>query len=283
MYVLTPEATAWMRAASEAGAPLPADVIEARDVLAAVEAEMAALPRPEAPPTAAQLVADGTPLAKAQTEAEKLARKAEKAAEFHSIAAQGRGGAIVRLNRAVAAHRDELIVGSRPVVNELIEMARPHAQRLFSYAPGYSANEILRRGDAGDLEAFQAAAVLERAFGHLAAACRSSFVAAVKADYSRYDVRWTAQVHRYWARPENVVSPRMAGTFRNRFGRFIDIAPSILAVASEPAEAEFRFAVLDEMKAVYEAGLDEQTSEGPKFVGARSQEPAPPQRRVRFI
>jgi hypothetical protein len=83
------------------------------------------------------------------------------------------------LSKTVAEHRDTLIVGARPVLTVLVDEARPHAETLAPFAPGYDAGAIVRRGTPKDLKAFQAAEELEGRFGTIMAAWRSSFKATV--------------------------------------------------------------------------------------------------------
>jgi hypothetical protein len=137
----------------------------ARERLETIEGELAALGGPLDVSTPAELIAAGMPLEKAQAEAAKSTKKAAELEALHRSAREGRDGARFNLNRTVAAHRDELVLGIRPLVTSLVDEARPHAETLAPFAPTYSPGDILSRGDAASLEAWQAAQELERMSG----------------------------------------------------------------------------------------------------------------------
>jgi hypothetical protein len=269
-YVLSQEAVAWLRAAEEEGVVLPGPVQEAREQLDAIEADLAALPvAAERTPSAASLMVAGMPAAKAQAEAEKLEDKAAKAAEIRRRAQEVRDVARLRVERAVAAHREELMVGLRPLVTALVEECRPAAAQLRAYAPAYFSADLLGSGTPEDLAAYQAASVIEARLGRLIAAYRASFKAATAPTNPHRpiaDVRDVAQVHQWWENPELVSNPALNGTKLSRRGQPVPIQPTALGVSSEPAEAGFRMALPSELAAIFH----DQNPLAPRHRGVRS-------------
>jgi hypothetical protein len=258
--IVTQEALAWMRAADVAGVELPDEVQEARERLEKIDGEIAALPKPSKVPTAAQMVAEGVALKDVGVEAQKLADEAARLEETHRVARAAQHVARRTLSRLVAEQRDALIVGARTVVRALVDEARPHAEALAPFAPKYDAGAIVRRAEQKQIKAWREAEELERRFGSIMAAWRSSFKAtnargsfASPSKVSGFDVRWMDQVHRYWERPEVVGNPRLNGTHLGRRGYPLAIEPTVLGVASEPAEAGFRLCTMRELKELYDA------------------------------
>jgi hypothetical protein len=254
--IVNPEVTAWLRAADVAGVALPDEVQEARQRLEKVDAELAALPGPEAPTPAARLVAGGMGLEEATAENERQAAEALAHKEAHRVVRDAQGHARRNLNNAVAQARDTLIVeAARPVVTALIEEARPHAETLARFAPKFDPGAIVRRGEPRHMKAFQAGEELERRFGAIMAAWRASYKATTTmyggpkspARVYGFDPRSVDQVHRYWDAPELVGNPLLNGTQRNRRGYPVRIEPTVLGVASEPAGAGFRLATVREL------------------------------------
>ena len=250
MDIVSTEATAWLRAADTAGVELPSEVKEARERLEKVDGELAALPKPTPAPTPEALVASGVPLDKATDESERLAREAELLAETYRVARGAQDQCRRAVNRAVVAHRDELVLGIRPLVTAIIEEARPHASELEPFAPEYAAAALMRRASAKQLKAFQKADELEAKFGVLISAWRASFKAHAKRA-GAFDVREVDQSRWYWENPAIVGNDALNGQRRNRYGVTIRIQPTVLGVASEPAEAGFRLATLDELEEIY--------------------------------
>lgn len=274
MNLLSTAADAWIRAADKAGYVLPKEVQEARDRLNAAEAELVKLGPPVEPVNPTKLVVDrGMDLAEAMAEHERvLAAQGEwvKAKHVLSSVIYGRRTA---LNRAVKEHRDEMILGIRPLVTALVDEAREHAETLAPFAPRYAAEDIVRNGSPKTLKAYQAAAEIESRFGTLMAAWRPSFKEAVDAPRpSGFDYRWVDQVHLYWSDPSLVTNPRLNGTYYapNR-GAPSAIQPTVLACACEPASAGFRLAVLDELEERWKAEQAAQRAEfGGRSLGVRT-------------
>jgi len=259
-HVLTAEATRWMRAADVAGVELPDEITQARTNMDRLEAEVAVLPAVEQVPTAAELAASGLTLDQATEEHARLTAEMARRKEALDAARPALGIARHRLSRLVAEHRDGLIVGVRPLVEAMIEKARPLAAELAPFAPKYDADAVVRRATPKQLKAYQAAAELEARFGTVMAAWRASFTASNKlgglpspSQVPGFDFRWVDQVHRYWERPEHVANPRLNGTYLNRSGYPVNIEPTILGLACESAEAGFRLATLHELRDAHEA------------------------------
>lgn len=249
--IVSHEASAYLRARDAAGLKLPAEVQARADRLADVEKQVDRLARLETAPTAAELASRGMDLTKAQAEADRLAHEQGKLAELHRIGRLAAEAARSQLNDAVVRHREELMLSLRPLMDALVDKARPHADTLAEFAPGYGAGDIVNRGDDKTLKAYQEAANLEREFGTLIAAWRSSFSDAKKAAHL-FDYRWVAPVHQYFARPELVRNTALNGTKLNPRGYPVEIQPTILALASESPEVGFRLATIAELKAVFE-------------------------------
>lgn len=259
MEIVTPEARAWLRAADTAGVELPAEVAEARDNMTRLEAELAALPQVEKPPTAAQLAASGLSLDKATAEHERLTMEMARRKSVLDSASPAIRLARGRLSRLVAEQRDDLIVGIRPTLTALVDEARPLAHELAAFAPKYDAEAIARKATPKQLKAFQNAVELETKFGALMAAWRSSFKAAnapggfaSPSKVPGFDVRWVDQVHRYWERPEHVANPRLNGTYLGKRGYPVAIEPTVLSVACEPEAAGLRLCTVRELKDAFE-------------------------------
>jgi hypothetical protein len=250
---------------------LPVEVEAAVERLERAEAELAAVPRPVEVKTASTLMAEGTALAKAQAEAARMAEKAAVVAEAGKLAKDARDGARFNLNRVMAAHRDELVLGIRPLVRAVIDKARPYAERLARFAPGYAPGDVVRHGDADDLAAWQAAQEVEKEFGILMAAWRGSFQGEASRPGARVDVREVDQAHHFWARPELVALDALNGTRLNRSGHPVRIQPGVLSVAAESPEAGFRLATLGELRAIFDAEHPQarRPGDGRKTLGAR--------------
>jgi hypothetical protein len=249
-YVLTSESQAWLRS-TEAGVELPPEVQQVRERLEKADREMEPLGADLPVSTASELVTGGMPLAKAQAEAAKTGAKAADRVELRRIAKDGRDGARFVLNRVMEAHRDELVLGIRPLVTDLIDQGRPHAEVLRDFAPNYAAADMLHNGTPEHLLAYQESVELERRFGLLMAAWRASFRAESSRSRVRFDVREVAQVHHFWANPEFVMNDRLNGTHLNKRGLPTAIEPTVLGCASEPSEAGFRLATLGELAAIF--------------------------------
>jgi hypothetical protein len=249
-YVLTSESQAWLRS-TQAGVELPPEVQQACERLEKADREMEPLGADLPVSKASELVTGGMPLAKAQAEAAKSAAKAADRVELREIAKAGRDGARFVLNRVVGAHRDELVLGIRPLVTDLIDQGRPHAEVLAEFAPNYAAADLLHRGTPDHMVAYQEAVELERRFGLLMAAWRASFRAESARSRGRVDVREVAQARWFWANPEFVMNDRLNGTHLNKHGIPTAIEPTVLGCASEPAEAGFRLATLGELAVIF--------------------------------
>jgi hypothetical protein len=255
-HTLNDETAAWLRA-RDAGLELPPDVQAAAERLEGIEAELASLPTVDVK-TPSELAAQGVPLDKAQSEAAKAAQKAAAAETARRSGIDARDVARLGLNRAVTTHREELVLAARPLVDALIEKARPFAEALAPFAPAYAPGDIVRRGDAAALEAWQAAQEIEREFGLLISAWRASTRAAGKANQpDAIDHREIPQASLYWARPELVASEALTGKKLNRRGRPVAIAPDVLNVAAESPEAGFRLASSQEIRAAFKAAHPE--------------------------
>lgn len=252
MYTISLEATAWLRATA-VGVVLPAEVQELRERLERTEAEQAALPAAIEVKTAEQFLAEGMDPIKAQAKASKLAEEADALEKAQRIARAGVGGAQFNLNRAIVPHRDELIVGIRPLVTAVIDRARLHAEQLARFAPAYAPGDIVRRGTPDDLLAWQAAQEIEKEFGLLISAWRSSFRGEASQPGARVDVREVPEAAHFWAHPELVTNPALNGTKLNRFGNVVAINPDVLNVAAESPEAVFQLATLGELRAIFDA------------------------------
>jgi len=256
---LSNEARAWMRAAEVAGAPLTPDVSARLERLADVEEQAAALPAPVEVPGVAELVATGTPLEKAYTEAERLATAEARKAEQRKVVQEALDIARNGINRAVREDREGLILSLRPTVTELIDEARPLAATLEPFAPGYSSADIVRRGEPRHLKAFQAAAELEQKFGACMAAWRSSYQNDATFQHpSTAGLKEVAPVRRYFANPGAVRDEALAGKKLNRRGYPIAPAPTVLSVAREDAAVEFRVGSTPEILA---AGAEQRQAE----------------------
>jgi hypothetical protein len=118
-------------------------------------------------------------------------------------------------------------------------------------APAYSPGDVVRHGDAKALKAWQAGEELEREFGLLISAWRASFKAEARKPGARVDVREVDQCHHFWARPELVANDLLNGTRLNRYGHPLAINPTLLGVASEPADAAFRLVTVGELAAIF--------------------------------
>jgi hypothetical protein len=257
--IVTHEATAWMRAADIAGVELPESITEARANLAKVEEQFTAMPLPDKVPDASELVARGASLEEAAEEIKKLSDAAAQAAENRGVVSSARTLARGRLSRLVAEERDSCIINARPVVDALIAAARPLTEELRTFAPMYDAGTIARRANPEQVEAWREAEELERKFGTIMAAWRTSFRNSnVQGGYKSpskvpgFDIRWVDQVHRYFERPEYVSNPRLNGTYLGRSGYPVAIEPTVLAVACEPERAGFRVCTVRELKEAYD-------------------------------
>jgi hypothetical protein len=251
--ILSQEAQAWLRATA-VGVELPAAVGEVHERLEKVEAEREALGGPLEVPTPSKLVAAGVPLDKAQAEHEKKKAEAAGKEELRRVAEEGRHGVRFMLNRRVIEHRDALVMQLRPLIDDVVRRSRPLAETLAPFAPGYTPGDVVRRGDAKALKAWQDAEVLEQEFGVLIAAWRASLKAATALGQPGWiDVREVPDAALYWTRPEVVTNPALNGEKLNRSGHPVKIAPTILGVAAEPEEAGFRLATVEELRAIFEA------------------------------
>lgn len=255
MLVESSATKAWMRAAETVGVELPEEVATAFARLASVKAQTEALPKPVEPPKAPDLVAEGMPLDEAQAEVARLTAEETKKAEARKIVRSGLELARANANRAVDHGGGEaLILNLRPVVDALVENARPLASQLQEFAPKYDAGSIVRRANTKQIAAWRKAEELEGIFGDCMAAWRGQFKAGTKEIRSTgFDVRWVEQVHYYWERPEYVGNPRLNGTHLTGHGYPIAIQPTLLGVASEPEEAGFRLISRGELAEVYQA------------------------------
>lgn len=262
MHIVTPEATAWMRAADTAGVPLTPEVAEARATWERIKAEADALARPSEVPSVTALAAGGMGLAEASAEHERLKAEMARISEAAANARPAIQGAQLRLSLAAATTRDELIVGARPVLAALVDAARPLAETLAPFAPEYKAEAIVRGASPAQLKAYQKAQEMEAVFGTVVAAWRASFKATVNlgngghpspARVANFDYRWVPQGHRFWENPGRVREPRLSGTYLNGYGREVSVQPTVLAVACEDAEAVFRLATVHELAEVYYA------------------------------
>jgi hypothetical protein len=281
MDILTGEAKAYLRAADVAGLELPAAITEARANLGHVEEQIAALPAPAKVPSTAELVARGMPVDRAADEHERLTQEEGTREEMRRSVNQARGLAWRRLSQLVAQERDNLVHALRPIVTDLVEAARPHAETLAPWAPKYDAEAIVRRGTPKDMKAYQAAAELEVKFGACMAAWRASFQASTTraggwkspAHVPGFDSRWVEQVHRYWERPELVQNPRLNGTHVNQRGYPTAIQPTVLGVAAESPDAGFRLATVWELKELYDgariAAIEAERERVAQALGAR--------------
>jgi hypothetical protein len=231
---------------------LPAAVQEAADRLAKVEGELDALGgMPEVTSAESLMTGEGMALVKAQAEHRKQAEKAAKWTEARLIGQGEAAAARLNLNRVMAAHRDELILSIRPLVSALVEQARPEAETLARIHPNFAPGDIVHQGGPEHLLAFQAATVLERTFGLLVSAWRYSLREENYRSQGRVDVADVPQASLYWSNPGAVACDRLNGTRMNRFGQLTKIEPTLLLVASEPAEAGFRLASIPELIEVH--------------------------------
>lgn len=284
MDIVSQEALAWLRAHDVAGVELPDSIIEARSALEKVDGELAALPQPSKVPGPAELVAAGVPLEEATDESDRIAEEARRREETQKLAVSARNVARRTLSRLVAEQRFALVLGVRPLVTALVDEARPHAGELAQFAPGYDPGAIVRKATPKQLKAFQAAEELERKFGAIMAAWRASFKAAARRGGhagdrgpAGFDLRWVEQAYRYWGAPEWVKNPRLNGTHKNQRGYEVPIQPTVLGVASEPEEAGFRLAAVDELHELHEAARRARAAE------QRADLPWSRQRRMRAI
>jgi hypothetical protein len=276
MEIVNQDAESWLRAHEVAGVELPGDIIEARDNLARVEEERAALPGVEIPKPA-RLVSEGLSLEEATATVQKAESEAARWAESRDIVTTARDIARTRLNRLVKEHRDDLIVGARPVVDAIIEQARPLSATLADFAPDYPPAALVRKGNAKQLTAYQKSEELEGKFGTIMAAHRASMKAAGRGGQPHCDlIRGARPVDKFWANPGLVVSNRLNGTRRNQFGKLVAIQPRVLSVAAEDPEAGFRLASVQDLieveKAARHAVVEEHRANrlGRKTFGARS-------------
>jgi hypothetical protein len=253
MYSISSEAAAWMRAADQTKElRLPQAVLEARANVERIEAELAELgPVIEVPPTH-QLVADGTPLAEAGAEQERIAKEASEREAIREVGQAALYGAYNRLNAAVAAVRDELVGAATGIACKIVNEARPHAETLAPLGPRFSQGDLVHQGDAKMLKAFQAVAALERRFGMLAAAARESFKAEVIVP-GAFDEREVPESSWYFEEPSLVKDDALAGVELNKRGMPKTISPDVLSLAREDGAVGFHFPRLREIAAAYEA------------------------------
>jgi hypothetical protein len=263
---LTAESIAWLRSTT-VGVEFPPAVQEAAHRLAKVDAELAELGPPLEVKKPGQLVADGMSLEEARAVGARMKTEHDAQEARRRIGHEGRYAAIFNLNRVVAARRDELVEQVRPLVDALVDKARPHAKTLAPFAPGYAPGDVVRRGDAKVLKAWQEAEALEKQFGVLMAAWRASLREGAKASF---DLREVDQVHLFWTNPGQVANERLNGTRRNRYGQLVPIGPTVLGVAAEPEAAGFRLATLSELTAINaEASRTPRTREQAERLGVR--------------
>lgn len=265
--ILTPESQAWLRS-TNVGVQLPPAVETAAERLAQLEAELAELGPPLEVSRATQLTAAGMTLAEAQAEVTRMKAARASQDELRRMGADACHSGRFILNRAVAEHREELVVQLRPLMDALIDKARPLAETLAPFAPGYAPGDVVRRGDAKVLKAWQEAEALEKEFGVLMAAWRASLKEQAKSQ--SFDLREVPQEHLFWAHPEHVANEALNGTKLNRYGHHVPIQATVLAVAAEPTAAEFQLATVAEAVAVYtRESLTPRTREKAQRLGVR--------------
>lgn len=253
------EAKAVLHAAEVAGMELPDAVMEAASVMERAGAEYKALPVPADVPALASLIADGADPEKAQKERDRLLLARQKSEELRGAMRSASFVGIRRLNQAVRQDRDEMILGVRPLVTELVERARPLAELLGPFAPRYDAGAIVRNATMEQVEAWRESEELERRFGAILAYWRSAFQTSARSTEARmsshvrgFDPRWAPQASYYWTWPERVLNPRLNGTYHAPFRTAPSIIrPTILSVACERPECGFRLATLNEVADTY--------------------------------
>jgi hypothetical protein len=261
-HIVSPEARAFVKASEVAGLELPAHIAEMIDRRAGLDAEYEKLPAPAPVPTKTELVANGTPVAKVDAEWERAALKAKNAKELRAAVHQARGALEGRISRELALERDDLILAMRPLVTDLIEKARPLAESLKRFAPKYDPQAIVRQATLEQIEDWRAAQELEERFEALVGAWRQAFGNSTRngghpsRDTSNraFDPRWVPQAAWFWTWPERVLEPRLNGT-HYAVGRTgpSPIRPTLLAVAAERPECEFRLATIHEVAALFYA------------------------------
>ena len=216
-----------MQACDKGGVPLTPEVAAAREAWEDADKKVKSLPKPDEPVSPARLIDQGWKVDDAQEEFDNRYQALVEWKRRHHTLVDARSLTASVFNKAVVSSLDALVIGTRPVVTEIIAAARPHAEKLVRFRPEFDPAVMVAQATSSELKAYQEILQLQARFDTIHHAWARSYanmrrVAAAYVTDHHGDFGWSAlntdPTHFVWAEPSLVREPRLNGRARSRTG-----------------------------------------------------------------
>lgn len=254
---LEDDARVWMQACDKGGVSLTPEVAAAREAWEDADKEVKSLPRPDEPVSPARLIDQGWKVDDAQEEFDNRYQAVVEWKRRHNTLVDARSLKARVLNKSVASSLDALVIGTRPVVTEIIDLARPHAEKLVKFGPEYDPAVMVAKATSTELKAYQEILQLQARFDTIHHAWARSYanmrrLSAAYVTGHHGDFGWSAlntdPAHFVWSEPSLVREPRLNGQARSRNGYPLAPRKELLLIALEDPECGYRFATFDDLR-----------------------------------